>query len=195
MRTILVNPRRRRRHRRRNASLFAANPRMGIVTYKRRKRHVARRHHRRANNPTFYMANPRRRRRYRRNALILPNRRRYRRNASFNIRGAFNTILMGAIGGGGAYALNKFVIAKIMLGADGNYTSDNALYWHIAARAVASAIAGFFLPSTVASAANGALAYASIDEIIEHRNYLAARAQGADLSGLEADLSDVLDGL
>lgn len=194
MRTVLVNPRRSRKRRRMGA-------RFSIVPYKttslktgRRKHTIKERvraHYRRTHNPTFFMANPRRRRRRYSNPLILPNRRRYRRrNPGFSMGGAFNTVLMGALGGGGAWAFNKYLVAKIQLQPDGSYPTS-ALYWHIGARAVASILAGFFLPTSIANASNGALAYASIDEIVSYR---AAHSTGADLSGLEADLSDVLDG-
>ncbi len=197
MRTILVNPRRTRRRRRnrggamvlRNASLMP-NPRRQSRRRKHRHWGHVQAHRRHTHNP--FMMNPRRRRRYARsNPLILPNRRRYRRrNASFSIGSALNTLLMGAIGGGGAYAFNRFVVAKIQLQPDGSYP-DSSIYWHVGARAIAAAIAGFFLPTSIASATNGALAYASISEVV---NYRQAGAVGADLSGLEADLSDVLDG-
>lgn len=205
MRTILVNPRRTRRRNRsrrrggaimlRNASLMPNPRRSHRRRSGRRHKHwgLVSGHQRRTHNP--FMMNPRRGRRYarRRNPLILPNRRYRRRNAGFSIGGAFNTVLMGAIGGGGAFALNKFLIAKIQQQPDLSYP-DSALYWHIGARAVASALAGFFLPTSIASAANGALAYASIDEIFNYRAAINASSSGADLSGLEADLSDVLDG-
>lgn len=108
--------------------------------------------------------------------------------------GAVKTVGIGALGGGGAFLANKYLISKLGTNPDGSST-QYGMPMRMAARALASILAGFFLQGRmepIASAINGGMAYGAASELDA---WWAARATSADLSDVEADLSDVLDGI
>src|SRR5207253_8947489 len=99
MRTLLVNPTRRKKSTKSKGGV--------LVVMKHKHWGGVKAHRRRTHNPNIaamptLMMNPRRRRSRRRNPLILPNRRRraHRRNPAFSMMGMLTTAGIGLVGGG-----------------------------------------------------------------------------------------------
>lgn len=184
MRTVFVNPSRKRRSKktrtkRRNVSLVVPNP-------KRRSRKISRR--RNAGINSFIQRNP----------LILENpRRRSRRhgirrrnpgfvNPTFNIKGITRSLM--SYGGGSAlgFAVDQFVIKKLPI------TGEHAIYIRTAARLGAAMLAARYAKGELGAAAAGAVMYPAIQELYE--KFAGASASGDDYEAdLMADLSDMED--
>lgn len=202
MRTVLVNPRKRRnarkkrttkRRRRRNVAITRRKKTMGNPRRRRRRVTVRRRRRR---NYSAAVSNPRRRRRRRRrrrnagiapfvrksNPLILQNpkrRRRRRRNPKMNIQRVANQLLIYTGGSAIAVGANILAINKIE-----NKWARNGV------RVAAAVFAPMFIKGDLGAAFAGAMLYPVVEEAAQELNLVPAEA---DLSSLAAELEEALN--
>jgi len=198
MRTVLVNPTRRKnrpsrktsRRRKRNVAIT----RSSTVRNPKRKRRVTRRRRR---NYSAAVSNPKRKRvkRSRRrnagiapfvaqsNPLILQNpprrKRRRRQNPKINLQRVANDLLISAGGSAIAVGANILAVNKIE-----NKWARNGV------RVAASVFAPMFIKGNLGAAFSGAMLYPMIEEMARELNITPAEA---DLNSLAADLEEALN--
>jgi hypothetical protein len=168
MRTMFVNPTRRRRKR------AKVNPR----PHRAPRRHKRRARRRNAGITPFVAAS---------NPLIVPNPRRKsrvrRHNPLSSPKKLFEETLINVGGAGIGVAANYFAINKI----------DN-VWARNGARAAAAIASGMFIPGRLGAASSGAMLYPAMMELVDYM--LKDKGWGekdADLDMLSADLEALLD--
>jgi len=184
MRTVFVNPSRRRRRvrrsRRRNAALVA-NPRR---RHRRRVRRVTRRSRRNAGIAPFVQSNP---------MIMNPRRRRRSRNPMGALGRSFSpkNFISKSLKYGGGAAIGAGANILLLRKIENTYLRNGLR--------VAGAVAcGALLPSDMGGAAAGATLYPLFAELALMLNLVPAATSDtdeteADLQSLAADLQDVLD--
>ena len=109
-----------------------------------------------------------------------------------------NTAFYGIMSGGGTYLANKFLISKLGTDAAGNDT-PNGMWLRNIVRLFSGAVATFFWPGSIGAAVNGAMMYPLSSEFdqwwMRQGPATPAGPTHADLSDIEAELDDVLDGM